>query len=283
MKQYLKSVTRMSLAIILIAFTSCDNEPLDKGLIENAGQQEICQEAADATIGAIQNLTNATDANYETLCNALKTALRNQITVCGDPTGETQDTIDSLDCESVDAQCQNAQTASSNAEAAYNINTTDTTLCNAYKTALQNEIAACGDTNGSLQDIIDGLGDCTFGTSGSGDLSVTAGTLNINFTTNTVDLESGIIIVNGSNEENGANYFIYFEVMEDATGVDIMQNFMLTLNGGEYFPNTDGFDDFTNTITVNSGGVIQGTFGGIVTRTDGADLSLSQGLIDLSY
>jgi len=34
-------------------------------------------------------------------------------------------------------------------------------LCNAYKIALQNQISACGDDNGSIQTIINSLGDCT--------------------------------------------------------------------------------------------------------------------------
>ncbi|MBR9847304.1 MAG: hypothetical protein GYB35_14915, partial [Algicola sp.] len=155
-------------------------------------------------------------------------------------------------------------------------------LCNAYKAALQNQITVCGDPNGSLQNIIDSLGDCSSATS-SGTLSVTTGTLNIQFIANSAVLNSGVVFVSGNNTEQGANYFIEFEVPEGTTGVDVMQNFKLTLNGGEYFPNTDGFDDFTNTITVNSNGVIQGTFGGIVTRLDGADLSLSQGICDLEY
>ncbi|WP_452220687.1 hypothetical protein [Lacinutrix salivirga] len=35
-----------------------------------------------------------------------------------------------------------------------------TTLCNAYKVALQNQIAACGDEDNSLQTILDSLGNC---------------------------------------------------------------------------------------------------------------------------
>ncbi|MGJ8591894.1 MAG: DUF6252 family protein [Aquaticitalea sp.] len=35
-----------------------------------------------------------------------------------------------------------------------------TTRCNGYKTALQDAIAACGDTSGAFQAIIDSLGDC---------------------------------------------------------------------------------------------------------------------------
>ena len=36
-----------------------------------------------------------------------------------------------------------------------------TELCNAYKDALENKIEVCGDPNGSVQNTIDGLGDCT--------------------------------------------------------------------------------------------------------------------------
>ncbi|MCK8482126.1 hypothetical protein [Psychroserpens algicola] len=33
-------------------------------------------------------------------------------------------------------------------------------LCNAYKLALQQQKEACGDSSGTIQSIIDGLGDC---------------------------------------------------------------------------------------------------------------------------
>lgn len=36
-----------------------------------------------------------------------------------------------------------------------------TTVCNTYRTAIQNQIAACGDPNGVLQITIDSLGDCS--------------------------------------------------------------------------------------------------------------------------
>ncbi|AUC76766.1 hypothetical protein [Olleya sp. Bg11-27] len=56
--------------------------------------------------------------------------------------------------------CADAVDATSLAENAYNNDTTNAGLCNAYKTALQNQITVCGDANGALQSIIDGLGDC---------------------------------------------------------------------------------------------------------------------------
>ena len=53
--------------------------------------------------------------------------------------------------------CADAMDATSLAENAYNNDTTNAGLCNAYKTALQNQITVCGDANGSIQVIFDGL------------------------------------------------------------------------------------------------------------------------------
>ena len=185
--------------------------------------------------------------------------------------------------EGTDNECTIAKKEKTTAEAAYNTDTTDEVLCKAYKMALENEITTCGDSEGALQEIIDGLGNCTTASSNAGDLSVTAGTLNIVFTTNSTVLESGVITVNGSNLDQGANYKIYFELEENTIGQDIMQNFKLTLNGSDFYPNTSGFDDFTNNITVNSGGMIKGTFGGLVSKSNGGDLNLSRGILDLAY
>ncbi|WP_033960592.1 hypothetical protein [Psychroserpens jangbogonensis] len=270
-----------SIFILLTAFT-CEDEPLEGDFVTDT--ELSCEIAALNTQDAAIAFLAVTEETYAELCTAYRNALIVQIQFCGDPDGTLQIQIDSLgDCGVVISDpCEAATAATTAAETVYNADTSNTDLCNAYKAALQNKITVCGDTNGSMQAIIDGLGDCT-PTNTSGTLSVTAGTLNIQFITNSVALNSGLVIVNGSNTEQGANYHVYFEVSEGTTGVDVMQNFKLTLIGGDFFPNTDGFDDFTNNITVNSGGVIQGTFGGIVTRTDGADLNLAQGIVDLSY
>ncbi|WP_250433237.1 DUF6252 family protein [Hanstruepera flava] len=60
--------------------------------------------------------------------------------------------------------CLQATQQAANAENAFN-QTDDTMpdytdLCNAYKLALEEQLAACGDPNGSIQSIIDSLGDC---------------------------------------------------------------------------------------------------------------------------
>ncbi|OBX21115.1 MULTISPECIES: lipocalin-like domain-containing protein [Bizionia] len=160
MKQYLKSLTFLSLSIFFITFTACDDEPLDSGLIENENQQAACQSAVQASASAAQSFTNATDDNYSVLCNSYKMALRLQITACGDANGSIQAIIDNLNCETTHTECLDAESVSLSALTAYNADPTNATLCNAYKTALQYEITVCGDADGSLQAIIDGLGDC---------------------------------------------------------------------------------------------------------------------------
>jgi len=65
----------------------------------------------------------------------------------------------------VNVACQNATAVVVTTKV--NLNSVDPTgvqytdFCNAYKTALQVKKQVCGDTDGSVQDLIDGLGDCT--------------------------------------------------------------------------------------------------------------------------
>lgn len=174
-----------------------------------------------------------------------------------------------------------AEEATNEAASAYNDDNTNEDLCIAYKEALENQIAECGDPDGSLQDIIDDLGDCSSGAASSGVLKVTTGTLPIDFTQQTVSINEGIITVEGVSE--GGNYQIYFQVTEGDTGTDVFQNFVLTINGTEYFPSTQGFDDFTSNTTASSDNVLQATFYGIVESAAGADLSLTQGQADVMY
>jgi len=174
-----------------------------------------------------------------------------------------------------------AEEATNEAATAYNNDNTNEQLCIAYKEAIENQIAECGDPDGSLQEIIDDLGDCTTAAVSSGVLKVTTGTLPIDFTQQTISIDGGIITVEGVSE--GGNYEIYFQVTEGDTGTDVFQNFVLTLNGTDYFPSTQGFDDFTSNTTVSTGNVLQATFYGIVESADGADLSLTQGQADVTY
>ncbi len=73
--------------------------------------------------------------------------------------------IASLGGTAQDVLCTNAVATS--AITLNNLNAVDpagpafTQFCNAYRAAILNEIAQCGDEDLSLQDIIDGLGDCS--------------------------------------------------------------------------------------------------------------------------
>ena len=61
--------------------------------------------------------------------------------------------------------CQNATavalTTQTNYEAVDIMSADYPQVCNFYKTALENKKQQCGDTDGSIQDLIDDLGDCT--------------------------------------------------------------------------------------------------------------------------
>ena len=115
----------------------------------------------------------------------------------------------------------------------------------------------------------------------NGDLRVTTGTLVIDFTTQSIETDNGVITVNGTS--SSGSYSIYFQVTEGETGTDVLQNFKLTLNETEYLPSTQGVEDFTSNTTVNSGNILQATFYGLVVNNDNGTLSLTQGVADLTY
>lgn len=159
-----------------------------------------------------------------------------------------------------------------------------TSACTAYRAALEAQIEACGDADGSLQAIIDNLGDCTNdpGQNIQGELSVTAGTLSLDFDEISVVVEDGMVKVTGETSASN-NYTIYFEVAEGATGTDIVQNFQIELTS-VFYPYEEGSQyDFTSEITTNTDGFLMGSFYNLVTNDDGAELNLYNGTIDLEY
>lgn len=274
-----------SFFMLLTAFT-CDNEPLDEAIIPSTNIS--CEEAVYNTANAAFALVNATDENYTELCLAYKTALQNQIEACGDEDGTLQEAYDALgDCgEMILDECQAAIAYVETTESAYLSATEDnySQLCSAYADALQAQIEACGDEDGSLQEAIDELGDCEYSQNTSEqELSLVAGTLSIDFEDVSVVVEDGVVKVTGNDTSPGSNYSIYFEVEESVTGEDVIQNFELTLTSVFYPSELDPPYDFTSNIETNENGQLTGTFGGLVQNEDGADLSLSSGIINISY
>lgn len=151
--------------------------------------------------------------------------------------------------------------------------------CNAYKHALQNEIAACGDETGALQAMIDDLGDCTISSAGS--ITATVGTLPMTFDILTITTVGNTLKIKA--EREGSDNFIYFEVEKLMTGTDIISNFKINLFTRDYFPASTAFGTFTSTITQNSSTKVVGSFYGIVLdATTNTAQELTQGVIDLN-
>ena len=277
-----KFLALCSFMVLFMAIT-CEDEPVDF-------EDEVasCQDATTNTVNAATAFTGATEENYNQLCIAYKNALQSQIAACGDTNDTLQTLIDSLECE--DTQPTDCETATIAADAAKTTfeNATDDTyeaFCMAYKAALESKIEHCGDEDGSIQTIVDELGDCIDDTVVSnGEITLSAGSSPQTFDIITVEQEGDTLKVTGKSSANGAsNYEVYFEVTEGATGTDIINDsFYLTLIS-TFTPSTQGFEDYTSEITNNSTGVVEGTFWGTVVNADNGNLSLTSGVINITY
>lgn len=185
---------------------------------------------------------------------------------------------DSNDPVNEETQCELAMEATAIAAVNYSNATAENhaQTCNAYKVALQNQIEACGDENGALQAIINGLGDCTAPAEVDGTLTVTAGSMPMNFTDLNVVKQNGLVKVSGASATG--TYTIYFEVAENATGADILQNFEIKLVSVHH-----PYEGFTSNVTVNTDGTLTGTFHGIVVNDDNGMVELTSGNFNLEY
>jgi len=190
---------------------------------------------------------------------------------------------DSEGNDTEDLTCVDALNATMEASQAFEAATDAnyTQLCAAYKAALMVQIDICGDVNGSLQAMVDDLGDCTIDETNMGVISVKVGTLQKTFETNIT------VVVDGTTrkvtaEDDATSDWIYFEIEEGATGVDVISNFNIHLISSDYLPASNAGGTFTSTITVNSASTITGTFHGMVeSPTTGADISLTSGIFNV--
>ena len=172
----------------------------------------------------------------------------------------------SLSCSSSDnstPSCDDLFAATDAAELAYSSSAT-VQNCNAYKTALQNEIAACGDPDGSLAAAVTALGDCSVPTV-TGTLSMNTGSVPHVFDQITVTTTGTTRHVRGQ-KSSSTSYEVNFDVVVGQTGADKIINFEFRGLSQTYFPNIPAplGNNWGSNITTNSGTSLVGTFHGEV-------------------
>ncbi|WP_203258258.1 hypothetical protein [Hyunsoonleella ulvae] len=155
----------LSLCATLVII-SCNIEPFE-GEVNgqtNSDKPASCEEAILNTASAAQAFAEVSSSseNYQNLCNVYKTALENQIELCGDEGGIIQIIVNSLSCGEQLSDCDIAKSEVTQAKEAFDNadNENYVTLCNSYKSALQEQINLCGTNNDELSSIINSLGDC---------------------------------------------------------------------------------------------------------------------------
>lgn len=177
-----------------------------------------------------------------------------------------------LSCSSDDnnnnppATCDEAVAATAAAQQAYDEATNENFVqkCNAYKDALEDEIAVCGDESGDLQDIIDGL-DCTEPTTSNGAITMGVGSAPLAFDVITVTTTGTTRHVHGE-KSTSTSYSIDFDVEVGQTGNNKILNFHLNLLNHDYVPMVGEVlgVEWTNNVSVNTASQINATFHGYV-------------------
>lgn len=243
----------------------------------------------------VYNSTPNSDAQYLTVCNSYKAALQNKIIQCGDPTGSIQTIVDGLGNCTIDTDTpepcaiatENANDAQTNYDSVPNTDVEYPTVCEAYIMALENKILNCGDPGAIIEDIIEELGDCSILSGPTGGITVNLGTAPLTYGTDITFTQVGTTITVFAKNNINATNTILFEIQQNATGVDIITNFMIQIGtlGTTYIPTTDPTKNFSSNITLNNGTVLTGTFSGTIESTGVAapDLELNNGIINIMY
>lgn len=195
----------------------------------------------------------------------------------------------SISCSSSDnstPSCDDLAAATDAAEQAYIGSTASNhnQLCNAYKTALQNEIAACGDPDGSLQATVTDLGDCTLPTT-TGTLTMNTGSVPHVFDLITVTTTGTTRHVRGQ-KSSSTSYEINFDVVVGQTGANKIINFEFRGLSQTYFPLIPAAfgNNWGSSITTNTSNSLVGTFHGEVAnagQTSAQDIL--NGVVNISF
>tara|TARA_R110002051_G_scaffold8316_1_gene35033 strand:+ start:19448 stop:20515 length:1068 start_codon:yes stop_codon:yes gene_type:complete len=225
---------------------------------------------------------NADEEGQTAACFNYLAALENQITVCGDPSGSVQAAIDGLPC---DNDCDNAIAATADAQATYDaVDEADesayTQACTAYKAALEAQISACGDEDGSLLSIVASLGDCT-PPEQPGPLQMFVDGEYKNFNSATVSVSGSTLNVLATDEDTNDSFF--FRVVLNQVGVNVLQDEVVNISGVQHNPVTSGSDVFVDEVTTNTSGTLIGTFSGEMMTSEGDILVITDGTFDIRY
>jgi len=279
----MKKISALLTFLILFTAFNCENEPFEGEFVtEDPDVNLSCADATQNTVTATTNFTGVApdNENYIQICLAYTSALEDQIDSCGDD-GTIQAIIDNLgNCgqDNQSAECEEAIVVTNQAETAYNNDNTNEELCNAYKTALQNKINFCGDSEGNLQAILDDLGDCSSNT-----LFLTMGGVDVDFNIISVVVEDGWVKIDGVSSLL-ESYHLFIGLNPDEIGLSTFRAFELSTGMDTFVPYIEGTSfDFESEITTNSSGLIIGTFGGTVVNSSGSGVELANGIIDISY
>jgi len=241
-----------------------------------------CFQAETAVNAALGAFNNATSENEEQLCLAYSNALVVQIAACGDANGSIQATIDALNCG---GDCAAAEVTTAEAQEIFNaVDPLDedayTAACADYSMALQMQIAACGDADGSLNAIVLDLGDCS-PPEQDGPVQVTIGDVFTNFNTATVSISGSLLSVVATDIDTGDTFT--FDIVLQQTGANVMQNTLLTIGGDVHTTSVEATTPFVNNITANDGTTIVGTFSGTFLNSDNNEVITTSGTINITY
>ncbi|MEP0265703.1 hypothetical protein [Dokdonia sp.] len=240
-----------------------------------------CDDVTAIATNAQVAFENATPDNELALCNAYRTALEAQITACGDADGSIQAIIDGLNC--MDPACATAITATEDALAVFNMTDIADEMayveaCGNYSLALQEQIIACGDEDGSLQAIVDELGDCSI-PEDDGPVRMTIDGEFKNFNVAEAPINGSTFEVTATDIDTTDTF--EFTVVLQQTGENIIQGVVLTIDGVAFLPVLNGDPQFMSEITQNDGVMIVGTFSGPMMNADGDVITITGGIINI--
>ena len=147
--------------LFLFTAITCDNEPYEGDIIDAI---DGCAYASEISSQALIDFNEATDDDFNLLCETYKDALQDQILICGDEDGALQALIDDLgNCISISGPtlCDLAIEATATAFEEFNdaITSEYEATCIIYRETLLNQIVICGD-DGTLLALVEELGDC---------------------------------------------------------------------------------------------------------------------------